>query len=325
MVTRLLVLAYCICPIVPGQEVVQFELSPGPTTWSSRGDLGTGGGETLQGIHAGYHSGIGDGGTGCSISGFTARIQDQEQATQETFRWIVRAGTDAAGPGLDPQDVIVDMGPFTAPSEGTGVAAWLITTTLGTPLSLPDCTSHISFGLVLPPAPAWPLDGLSTHASPDSEQNSHAGQQDHAWQVIDGNVSHPSDKRTWRYGLLVENAGLQLGSNDMYGMGGMFPRTGSSLKARIRYGSSMAGGTSALFIGTNRGPGTFVLPGTSKLYLGPAPVLVSLTTIEPFGDAVHPLFSSLPSRFAGLGPFYLQAGALEGSTWKLSNLQAMKL
>ena len=303
----------------------RFELFPGPLTWSSRGDLGAGAGETLQGVHASHHRGFGDTGFSCKISGLGARLQDQDRSTPETYRWIVRSGSDGSGPGTGSGAVIADIGPFVTPSGGSGVAAWQLDTIFSSAITLPDCTSHFSFGVSLAAAPNWDADGLSTHASADTEQNSHSGQEDHAWQILSGapSATHPSDKRTWRYSLLVDNGALQIGSFDRYGMGGMFPRIGSSLTVRVHYPSNTQDGLSFLVLDTSRSAGIPVAAGTSRLFLSGLTAILPVELIDSQGTALHTVFTALPSAAAGLGTFHFQAGAKKNNVWTLSNSQSL--
>ena len=312
---------------IPGTSNGQnrFELFPGPLTWSSRGDLATGAGETLQGVHASHHRGFGDTGFSCKLRGLGARLQDQDQSTPEVYRWIVRSGSDGSGPSTGPGSVIADIGPFVTPSGGSGIAAWQLDTVFGSAITLPDCTSHFSFGISLAAAPSWDADGLSTHASAEAEQNSHSGQGDHAWQILSGapTATHPSDKRAWRYSLLVDNGALQIGSFDRYGMGGIFPRIGSSLTVRVRYGGNTQGGLSFLALDTARSAGIPVAAGTSRLFLSNLPSILAVEIVDSQGTAEHTVFTSLPSAAAGLGTFHFQAGAKKNGVWTLSNSQSL--
>ena len=61
----------------------------------------------------------------------------------------------------------------------------------------------------------WPTDGLATEAVSDARQFSHARQEDHAWEFIGSSTvaTHPGNKRTYRYALIVPGVALQLGND----------------------------------------------------------------------------------------------------------------
>ena len=143
-----------------------FELYPGSTHFTSRGNVGRDAGETLQGIHSSHFRGIGDNCAACVIPNVRGFLQDQNAATRETFYWIVRKGDDTNGPGVGTANEIAKIGPLRPPRSTTSRAmAWVLTTSLARAVQLPDCESHFSFGIVLSPAPKWTTDGLSTHMS----------------------------------------------------------------------------------------------------------------------------------------------------------------
>ena len=89
---------------VPCSAQISVGLVDGPSTSASRGDLGKGAGTLLTGLHTSHWRSIGDGGKAsdgaksCKVKGFRTVLRDQDSSTQETYRWVVRSGTDANGP-----------------------------------------------------------------------------------------------------------------------------------------------------------------------------------------------------------------------------------
>ena len=99
-----------------------FSIHPGSTSYTSRGNLGTGSGETLMGLHTSHWAGLGDTGSACEVTQLGLVDQDQNSNTQESFNLVLRNGTDANGPGTGASDVIASFGPYRMPSTPTGSA-----------------------------------------------------------------------------------------------------------------------------------------------------------------------------------------------------------
>ena len=326
IITTLLAAA-TLCPAVLAQQ--EFELWPGVTSFFYRGALGSSAGDLMQGVHAEYHRGIGDNGTDCRILGLRGYLQDQNASTRETFTWIIRSGTDAAGPAGGTAGLIASAGPLRTP-QSSGVKAWLVTTIFATPAKLPDCRSFFAFGVTLPAAPNWTnfLDGLSTWAARgdgQSVQKAHSRAEDHAWQLPPNGTtaSHPWWKCTIRFKLLLGNGVLQVGQgNDVYGMGGMFPSAGNPLTVRARFGSGP--GVSMLFLGTSRTTGFPLFAGTTQLYLGGLTLPLGTMVLDNSGQAVHTVVTSLPGTLANTGTAYVQAAGVLTSNVSLTNAWSIK-
>ena len=103
-------------------------MHPGTTSFTSRGNVGTRSGEIFSGVLSSQWYGVGDVGgpngatatANSQVSGFTAVCQDQDQSTGETYHWLIRQGTDAAGPGVPASDVLCMVGPFQSPTAPPG-------------------------------------------------------------------------------------------------------------------------------------------------------------------------------------------------------------
>lgn len=315
---------------VPAQN--EFEFYPGVVSFFSRANLGTAGGELLQGMHRPFHRGVGDNGSACTISTFRATIQDQDAATQESIYFIVRTGSDQFGPKTGASGLIAKIGPVQLPA-GTGTMAWRVSTTVVIPVVLPNCLNNFAFGVELPPTTTWAPpypDGLSTHASRGdatlSVQKAHARAEEHTWQIVKGaaRASHSPWGSTWRLAIALDTAVLQMGNGgNVYGRGGMFPDTGNPLTARVRYGAAMATGSSLLYMGLGRMPGIPLVPGTRLYLTNPIFFLIS-APIPAAGEVVHLLTTSLPGSVAGAGKLHFQAAGILSGTGTLTNVFTIK-
>ena len=227
-----------------------FAIHPGSTSYTSRGNLGTGSGETLMGLHSAYWQGLGDDGSACSRTQLGLVDQDQNSNTQESFHLVIRSGTDSNGPGTGSSDVLYRYGPFNMPSTPTGsINAWIQTVTLGTP-AVVRCGDFHSWGAEMTPSTNWSRDGMSTHTAFSrtnrNMQFCHLNSEPHGYYFTAGSSRATADTgnaRTWRYrmGLSAARNVLQMGStgnvlgggtNQRYGMGGMFPNNTETLSAR---------------------------------------------------------------------------------------------
>lgn len=320
---------FVLAALSPAQQ--SFELWPGRTTFTSRGNIGRGSGETLQGIHATHHRGIGDNGVACLLPNLFGMFQDQNASTRESFHWAVRSGSDKNGPGADSGSLLARIGPLRTPnSTSTNAVAWKLTTSIATPVRLKDCRSHFSIGVQIPNSPRWAADGFSTHTSfgspTYSHQGAHSRAEDHAWQILSTATvaTQPSDKRTWRYGVLVDNGVLQLGNGgSKYGMGGMFPAANAPVTARASYGTKMSGGSSLLYMTTGRINGVLTFPNASRMFLGGTFYVVGTMPIPASGEVVHGISSSLPAACAGSPRHYVQALASKGNVFVMTNVHAI--
>ncbi len=315
---------------VPAQN--EFEFYPGVISFFSRANLGTLGGELLQGMHRPFHRGVGDNGRACMISTFRATIQDQEAATQESIYFVVRTGSDQFGPKVGASGLIAKIGPVQMPA-GTGTVVWRISATVVVPVVLPNCLNNFAFGVEFPPTPTWAPpypDGLSTHASRGdatlSVQKAHSRAEQHTWQIVSGanQASHSPWGSTWRLAIALDTPVLQMGNGgNVYGRGGMFPDTGNPLTARVRYGAAMATGTSLLYMGIGRMPGIPLVAGT-RLYLTNPIFFVTSAPIPAAGEVEHLLATSLPGSVSGAGKIHFQAAGVLSGTGMLTNVFTIK-
>lgn len=320
------VLALACSAALPAQN--EFELWPGVTSFFYRGALDRNSGDLMQGAHAEFHRGIGDNGTDCRVVGLRGYLQDQNAATRETFSWVIRRGSDRAGPTAGTAGIIAKVGPVQLPAA-TGVRSWLLSTTFASPVKL-DSRAFFAFGVTLPPAPRWAgfADGLSTWAArgdAKSVQKAHSRAEDHAWQLTTNGATatHPWWKCTIRFKLLLASPVLQVGQGgNVYGMGGMFPAGGEPLTVRTRYGSGQ--GLSMLFLGTNRTTGAALFPNTGRVYLGGLILPLGSAILNASGEAVHTLQQKLPGNLANTGTAYVQAAGLLASSIQVTNAWSIK-
>lgn len=330
----------------------RVELQGKQTSFTSRGNVGTGTGEIHQGFHSSYHAEMAatNQGTTSEIKRLYLVHQDQNCSSQEKYDLAVRSGTDALGPtgGTAPGAILGEVLNLNVPSNtSTGACAWGSTITLAAtaPIKL-NMDQFFSLGVRFTPSPNWTMDGHSVHTSFGSaaypHQNSSnetltTGQADHAWQ-LPGTATvatHPSDFRTWRLGFDTDATVMQLGCGTGsigYGMGGMFPRSSTSsaplgLHLRIRGGSSMSG---AAGVGVLAPAGLFPiaipLGSHARLRLNPAAVLIfAAPAANGNGEAVIALAPFIPQVTPAPAPgtkFPFQAAQDSGSTGlRLTNVQ----
>ncbi len=295
-------------------------LYPGTTSFTSRGNIGTGSGDILMGLHNSHWRGIGDDGAACTVSGFRSTLQDQNIATQESYHWVVRSGSDANGPTTGSGGLLHRFGPLNAPSGAGGGAAWFLTTNLSTPAAMP-CEAHVSIGIELSAQPAWNTDGMSCHASTSALADQHANALDMAWQIIGSasSATHPSSKRSWSHRALLANPTLQMSINGKKSIGGMFPVVGGTYAGQVT--GAEAGANAMLFLGVDaQATGVVLVPGTAHLHLGYTKIkLLTAATVSASGVADLAL-ATVPSQVPAF-TLWLQA-AIIGSSDKLTNAQA---
>ncbi|MCB9869275.1 MAG: hypothetical protein H6837_05405 [Planctomycetes bacterium] len=329
--------AAILCGTAAAQQ--QIEIYPGTTSFTSRGSIGTNAGEILQGFHASHWRNIGDNGTACQLQNFFCLTQDQNGSTQETFYWTVRRGSDAAGPTVGSAGQIARIGPFGTPASTSNTpVAWGLTTALATPVTLDNCTNHFCIGQEYGAQPLWTSDGQSNHASRGDGVNSVQGASalaqttgtDSAWQIIGAATvaTHPSAYRSWRMGVNVAGATLQMGVSPTatpgFGTGGMYPEISGAYSARMRFPVALSGGTAFLYVSfTPRilGDGFSLFPGTARLTLTSAPFapfVGSIATVGGVGECIIPIVTSVPGP---VGPFdmHCQGAGINGSLVELTN------
>lgn len=305
----------------PSFAQANVSLKPSTTSFTSRGNIGSGSGDILMGLHKSHWRGIGDNGTNCQTTGFRSILQDQNSATQESYFWIVRGGTDAAGPTTGTAGLIHRFGPINMPYVAAGGAhAWILTITLSTPVNNP-CEAHLSVGAEMDAQPNWPADGMSCHASTSALASQHASARDMTWQIVNPatSASHPSSKRSWAQVMRVGTPTMQMSVNGKKTIGGMFPLVGATLAAQVT--NAEAGASSFFFLGIDvQATGFTFLPGTARLYLGFTKIkLLGIATVSAAGIANHPL-AAVPSQTPNV-TLWFQALVI-GTNENLTNAQA---
>lgn len=209
-----------------------FEYWPGQTSFTSRGNVSvTTVGEIHTGIHSTINRGLGDTAGVCQINGVRSVIQDQVAATQGSWRYFFRSGSEATGPGVTNTDVIASTGTLLFPSStSTGGVAYLFTTTFTTPVQVP-CDQFWSIGVELPAGVSG--DYVSVHTSYNTLNLQHPNAEDITWQILSGATAatHPGNMRTFRIAPIVTTA-LQAANVDAnqspperFSVGGHFPDT----------------------------------------------------------------------------------------------------
>lgn len=278
-----------------------FEIYPGVTSFTSRGNIGTGSGEIHQGFHASINRGLGDNAGVCEVNGVRVLLQDQDRLTQGQWRNVFRSGSDAAGPGTTSADVIATTGLLSFPPASTGTGGWafLFTVNFSTPVQVP-CSDFWSLGVELFPE-AWSSDGVSCHASTNAANLQHPNAEDIAWQIVGTATSatHPSSMRSWRIapivGMAMQAACNQTTApNDRFGIGGYFPDTsqvgatsqGISLKVTHPSGAA-ATGYVLLSIGYDANPFT-VFGINNTVYLEQSLIAPFVVASGPADGSVIP-------------------------------------
>lgn len=291
------------------------ELYPDATTATSRsGLLPATSGDVLLQYERTNVLGTGQGITGLPdgrINGFRAVVQDQEALTPELLSFVVIADdpSNPGNPSAAPSGELLRTGPVPTPT-GTGVAAFVITMSLATPVDIAPATSTWYFGVGLPANPTWPVDGLSAHMAAyyvgAVGDNPRVSTPNRTFAIARpaGLVLQPASERVHAFGLLTEAPAVGLGAiitaatrgpNPSFGMAGMFPDIagrGDGIALRLRDGAN-AGGLTALLIGFRILPTPITIPGiTGALFLDPALTFVVGTfPIPPSGELlVQPAF-----------------------------------
>lgn len=289
--------------LAAAQTPNNYEIYPDPianqggTTYTTRGTLGSGPGEVLQELPINLVAGIGDIGTSCQFVGAEFLTQDQDASTQEMYSVVARA--DATGmPDVTAQ--LLNVTGLSTP-VGTGIAAWRITVTFGTPFNAP-CDKGMYVGLGLSGNATWTADGQSLHAAayvwpggtfPTTGDNPRQGAPKLTWNVANMVVSQPGTGFVYSFAMRTVAAVLNMGNEDplstrspggiSYGAGGFFPEVKSpgrddGLRARVRDATNN-GGMAFLLLGTGSFPMGLPLGGfQGHIYLSPAGILFTVPT-----------------------------------------------
>ena len=110
-------------------------------------------GDVLTLVGADMFAGIG------AISGFRAELQDLDRATPERFGFAVLRGLPSGGPGTG----IARIADIETPTAN-GPGAVTVLARFATPIEVP-AEEDWFFGIDLPAAPRWPVDGLAVHVT----------------------------------------------------------------------------------------------------------------------------------------------------------------
>jgi len=278
-----------------------------------------------------------------TIARLNTITQDQNCSTREKFRWVVRRGTNVAGPGTGAGAILGGVGGLMLPnSASTGACAWGLTATLAPTarIKVPS-TVFFGYGLDLPRAPLWTMDGQSVHASRSTDvaaNNTHrnhgaASQEDQAWQIIGTATaaSNASQKRSWR--LSVDGADvavMKLRCGGRQGYGGSYPNSSTASKAlawdaRLNGGSGCSGAASVVIVGANRTAAAmppFLALGNCLYLKGPYLLLFG-PAASAAGVAVVPILPFVPASASGAGTFHLQGALGVAAGIKLTNSQSV--
>ncbi|GEM_PF-5718737 len=245
------------------------------------------------------------GGGSASIGAFRRVAQDQDAATQEAWRVIVRK--DKAGkPDATTAGLVFRSAPSMTP-KASGIQAWILTTSFKTPVVVPsnvDIYVGMEFAAITGPK-KWPQDGQSNHcasflsALPKGD-NPRAGVPNPAWGIVHGTppvVSQPSGRwlRQWVFtaGAVLQQGGVDPNNTRQspkgspnYASGGIYPdilNTAKSrfddLSLRVVDGNSKAG-LAAILWDTGRGPGIGISGIIGKYGLS---TTVQVLTVLPLG------------------------------------------
>lgn len=254
-----------------------YETPENCTEFASRSSLGNDPGEILQAGIGLFSFAFGDynfgGGSQGYIWGFHARIQDQNDATRENIRFVLRSA-DATGTAPDPTANGVVYRSQELPSRGfqsldIGIA-------FGSPVAYSHDRQHFH-GVWLPGSPNWPADGLSMLYADDVQgtlgDNPRSNAPGCVYKVQGGTSQRTADKGSYRNAVMttgsVAKAGcrnrantrqLPSGSSN-YGRGGVWPDVrnynGSGryddISSTCSFAAPMTSGVAALMIATAPG------------------------------------------------------------------------
>jgi hypothetical protein len=245
------------------------------------------------------------GGGTMTIGAFRRVGQDQDRSTQENWRVIIRK--DKAGkPDASASGILFRSSPSLTP-KGTGIGAFILTTTFKTPIKVPnnaDIYVGMEFAAITGPK-KWPSDGQSNHAASfiasfPRGDNPRAGVPNPAWGIVHGTppvVSQPSGRwlRQWVFtaGAVLQQGGVDPNNTRQtpkgspnYASGGIYPDVLNTAKnrfddlaLRIVDGNSK-NGIAAILWDTGRGPGIGLSGIFGKYGLG---VTVQVLTAIPMG------------------------------------------
>ena len=262
------------------------------TSSTTRYSFGTLAGEMLQQVPKTALAGVGDNGTACQVTNMTYVMQDQNNATQESYSIIFRSATGVGVPDVTAGGIIAQTSAMLSPLGTGGVLAYLITATFASPLAVP-CASDYFYGISFGAAPGWAtnVDGISIHNAfnpPTGSfgSNARSTAPTIAWQVFDPGTGtaafQAASARVANMGLGTTQPVLAIGNRDPlstrstggidYGLGGLYPAVKSSprddgLDARVN-DTPNNGGVAVIFVGLNSFGPAVPIPGFSgRVYL----------------------------------------------------------
>ncbi len=326
-------LAACLC--LAGSLSAQNEVMySGTVSFTSRGNIGTGTGEVLQGFDSTHWRSLG----AANLAGATGKItamrgnaiQDQDQTTPETFQWVIRSGDETTGPVTGTAGELFVSGNQTlGPGTGTGPVAWIVTTALTTPIDVPS-EKFFAVGVRLPASPLWSTDGPSVWATSQATDLSSTKQTDSAWQIIGtaATATHPSAFRTWRMGFNQAPAALQLGlfvgsGTVSYAQGGNFPIPGTDGLAMRVLGAGLDGQVAVVFLSGKFAPALPIFGGKWALDLGTLVSTPFVVGTIATGTLVSQPVPLIPATITG--DFAFQAALFDLTTFAGSLTNAVNL
>jgi hypothetical protein len=225
---------------------------------------GIGAVEVFQEVPGNLFAGVGDGTSGCQVSGIWHWAVDENPSTVETYHIIIRKPDTTGALDPTPAGIVMRAGPFMTPPGGTVRASVFLAATFTTPVTIP-CRGGFFMGVELTASPNWPAtDGHgiwdARYAPPATRpvgDNPRMGAPQHVWAVQNGTVTGPFD---WvhRIGVYTDAPVLNIGGIDPanarqqpvgssnYGAGGMYPDVSANprsdgLDVRIENRSTASG------------------------------------------------------------------------------------
>jgi len=341
------VIATVFCSVrVSAQSKNFFSYFNDKTTYTARSDFGKGSGELLQQFPKSVFRGIGDTGQACEVNGVRWVNQDQNAATQEKFRVLIRKSGPTKGPDATPAGVIWQSNVLTTPL-GTGTLAWMNTLNFATPIKIP-CDRDIFCGLQFTPAPAWSADGHSLHGSfyaggtsgdvvrPNSPTLS--------WTIISNTpprrvqvTGAPCVNRVW---LITSTPQFNVGNlhiqarapSPSFGAGGIYPDVAVPAREGLafRLKDTQAANSNAFFLVSAKfSPIGLSLPGMQGhiwIDLSSMAVMGSATANAQGVATFAPGFtarSALPAWWQSVYDIKFQSVLLAGNVVRMSNAQAV--
>lgn len=317
----------CLAPSLGAQAVNEFGQYPGATTFTTRGGLNGGSDgyfvwrvDATTDLILAAQTDIG-GSIAGRANGFRVVCQDQDASTQETFNYAILPD-DAAAPGQPAQPSVATPPIFeTAPQmtpAGSGISAWIITTTLATPFDGVPQTTTYHLGVKMGMRATWTMDGYSVHTAfmpgfgtggsgSGMNCNAFAPIHTHTVDVTSPGVAPTGQLESPRVYILTEGSVLNLGAdidptqrfgsspNPNYGRAGMWPD-------RVR----QDGIAWRLFDGANSGATAFLLGSFNGFAPTNFPLVAGQLAINiaPFGLYVFDTQTlSASGQYSGVLPW----------------------